>query len=350
MEQFNYTTYLDKLEEKLGYYQLNVNSVSELFDLVRPDKPYNLLTLFEENYKSISKVKLKGINFISCIFRGVSDSQYLLTPTLYRNIGLEDYNFLPKNYSELQILKEFVYACDLSATQIPNDSLKLRKLIKDIDYFIKSVKENQNEWLIDDFYELTAFAQHYGVPTRLLDWSNQALVSLYFASIGAIKTIFESNDQNNVTEKYFSLWVYSPIFHVDPETNKNYNEEIKIVDIPKSINQHVSFQRGCFIAIKQKKGESLVDNLFVGNKNLDIDDKFQHLNDKLLEYNLSSNLIKINIPYELALEVYDLCNSFNFNSATLFRGPHGGGQYVNETRIVEYIRNQKFASKRTKGA
>ena len=32
-------------------------------------------------------------------------------------------------------------------------------------------------WLPEDLYELAGLAQHYGVPTRLLDWSQDIFVS-----------------------------------------------------------------------------------------------------------------------------------------------------------------------------
>ncbi len=353
MNVFDPKIYLKKLEKRCGYYELTVDSLTELFELIRPDKVERLESVFEQNnFSTLGLGVNTPVNFINYMFRGVSDSNFELTPTFYRGSGLKSFNQPWKNYSELNLLRNFIKACDLSATQIPNDSLKLRNLIKDTANFHDAFTKNRSEWLIDDYYELIAFAQHYGVPTRLLDWSYQSLVSLYFASMGALKSIYESKKLDMLLEKSFSLWVYSPISHVDDDMQNFLDEEIKIIEVPKSINQHISFQQGCFITITQRKDKVKIkddssDNIIL---NIKKDNDYKHLNDKLKEYNLDCNLMKINISYVFALDVYDLCNAFNFNSATLFRGPHGGSKHVQETMIVETVRNASLNKKFPEGA
>ena len=84
----------------------------------------------------------------SYIFRGVSDVSYDLVPSIART---EVFRKHPKDAEE-RILQEFRYRFAAEIDNRPYD-----------------------EW------ELLAFAQHVGVPTRLLDWSTSPLIALFFA-------------------------------------------------------------------------------------------------------------------------------------------------------------------------
>lgn len=67
---------------------------------------------------------------------------------------------------------------------------------------VTSVFQNNDIWLSEDLYEIAGLAQHYGLPTRLLDWSQDIYVSLYFACIGAMNSI----KNNGFTDDNIVLW------------------------------------------------------------------------------------------------------------------------------------------------
>jgi FRG domain len=77
-------------------------------------------------------------------FRGHADSQHRLVPSSLRD-----------------------------STHQKNEAAMIVRFMQDAQSFLVDAPTDQWEWLF--------LAQHHGVPTRLLDWSENALVALYFA-------------------------------------------------------------------------------------------------------------------------------------------------------------------------
>ncbi|RZP63455.1 FRG domain-containing protein [Vibrio vulnificus] len=93
------------------------------------------------------------------IFRGVINSDYSLIPSVGR---------LPKLGDELE---------ELEREHMLLKQFKLKSSLK-----IQCEPKNDWEWL--------SLAQHYGLPTRLLDWSTNPLIALYFATAHAPEQLY----------------------------------------------------------------------------------------------------------------------------------------------------------------
>ena len=89
------------------------------------------------------------------LFRGVSSSNYKLIPSVGRYIDL----YLSSGKTKTELLNHEKFSLDIFERE---SSAYLGK-------------SPINKW------EIMVIAQHHGLPTRLLDWSHNPLVALYFA-------------------------------------------------------------------------------------------------------------------------------------------------------------------------
>jgi len=140
--------------------------------------------------------------FEKFIFRGHSSSKYELIPRALRKEEIhylyklakaptETYSALHQLYSEYAVLAYFSYISDYQ-------SLKVTPLNLVLDFSRKFLPTN---WIPEDLHELAGLAQHYGCPTRLLDWSHNINTALYFALIGNI-----DNKTLKPQTEYLSIW------------------------------------------------------------------------------------------------------------------------------------------------
>lgn len=146
---------------------------------------------------------------------------------------------------------------------------------------------------MDDWDYLT-LGQHYGLPTRLLDWTNNALTALWFAT-------GNTTPDEAKTNAYSVVWILMACnadFCLDMESVHPFDiPDAKLVR-PRIIKQRINNQSGVFTVLSSK-------NLQEG-KPLNEIDRYQE------------KLIKVKIPASKFNEIRLDLNTLGVNAFTLF--------------------------------
>lgn len=169
----------------------------------------------EKTIKSFSEFtdEINGVSPTS-LFRGISDKNFKLIPSLFRHKDLGDPKIREKNLM-------WVFKAQSKAHLINTPS-------------------NEIEWL--------TIAQHHGLPTRLLDWSLSPLVSAFFAV---------KNDFN----KDGAICIYDKEQFSQEENINIKNLDAIVSFFPSHVTKRISAQSGMFTVHPLKNSELKKEDL-----------------------------------------------------------------------------------------
>lgn len=132
----------------------------------------------DEIYKKV--IYNEGYN--GYVFRGHKDENYKLIPTLLRDEYISKFNKQSKLcLAEIRALIMFFREANYHGLSVPEIPVFYKNYLSNYFELNDVLDLNAYYWLPDDIIELTILAQHYGIKTRLLDWTQDIRIALYFA-------------------------------------------------------------------------------------------------------------------------------------------------------------------------
>jgi len=284
------------------------------------------------------------------LFRGVKDSSFKLVPSAFRELGTArlfatppkmwshligdaDLPELPERQrnrhqyeAERRVLLAFFHAADLYGLPLPEDSQRLRKTLE---------REPDKNWPPVDLLSLLALAQHYGCPTRLLDWSPRSPVAAWFAASGALG--FKERERpefppsrTDTGDNRLLVWALCEYeLTLEKKLLDATRYEIEVVSAPHAGNENLHAQHGVFTLTRDHKA-------FLDRRPdlsaLDVLLWRRHCSEKMFPQH--ATVIRLTLPWSQARRLLTLLARSGICSAALFPGYSGVADALWESRLL----------------
>lgn len=262
---------------------------------------------------------------------------------------VEDYSPIKDSYSRFWVFRgqgnsNWKLMTTLERAELVVDEIKM------IDEFKRNAHLYIDSTTVNTTLEWISLMQHYGAPTRLLDWTKSPYVAIFFAMnnvevnedysslfainifpiISMIRNKYKGNSQYEflAKEKYFSGYHFSDkefidVFHTEFTSmeESTYFEPLILPVVPFHSHVRLNIQQGLFLCGTRVVNSGSFEDI---------------LSKTLVNYDEEQFLRKYIIPHSLKPEIINELNYMNINDSTLFPGIEGFSKYVGKKYALNF--------------
>ncbi|QQX78541.1 FRG domain-containing protein [Shewanella sp. KX20019] len=305
----------------------------------------------------LSPLLNEDIDFRSFIFRGHGKSSYQLAPSALRRDDYsvdklcamsakilhdrEEIKFEHNQVNaEINALRQFFRISNRNGLHTPSTGLWFKNdMHLTSNQFSREDRVNDESWMSKDLLELAALAQHYGVPTRLLDWTHDSMIATFFACTSDIKN----------TEEDLCVWMMNANWISMLKKSKKI-ESIMFFTPEYKDNSNVTAQKGLFTftpSIFKRNRFSLEElclpqerrDIILGTSNLADTRSLNEIIHSELVNSDPANLgdaplfIKVTLPASLRLDLYNKLLLLGYDFPRVYPG------YLGVARHLDFLKH-----------